>query len=161
MVVGSDGPSKVEDAALQSLVGEWAGSASAYLAPGMPPESSGARQQVRRIGDFWVAEHATSEAFGEPFEHMYLIGLDGEGGLTGTLVTGTDREAWPLTGSYEKRTGEFELLHQLRTAQGVVVDARTVISVDQRKGEKLLQVFQLFEGGFGALYLEMETTRRR
>ncbi len=160
MVVG-DGPSKVQTKALTALAGNWAGSAKAYLAPGMPPESSGAKQQATRLGDYWLVEHASAQLFGDTLEHLYLIGFDDQDGLTGTLVTGTDREAWPLTGTYDTRTDTFELQHQLRTAAGAVVDARTTISVNARKGEKTLQVFQMLGEGYEALYVEMTTKKRR
>ncbi len=108
MVVG-DGPSKVQTKALTALAGNWAGSAKAYLAPGMPPESSGAKQQATRLGDYWLVEHASAQLFGDTLEHLYLIGFDDQDGLTGTLVTGTDREAWPLTGTYaDKINGWYE-----------------------------------------------------
>ena len=160
-MVAPDGPSKAQTSALQALVGDWNGSAHAYLAPGMPPESSGAKQQTKRIGDYWLVEHASAEVFGETLEHLYLIGFDDAGGLTGTLVTGGDRESWSLVGSYDTRTGTFEFQHQLRTAADVVVDARTTIRVDPRKGKKTTQVFQTIGEGFEALYVELTTTKRR
>ncbi|MDF1799144.1 MAG: DUF1579 family protein [Planctomycetota bacterium] len=160
-VANTGGAAAPEYEAMQALEGEWAGSSKVYIAPGMPPESSGGKISSKMIGDFWLAEHATGQVFGKPFERFFVIGLDANsGGVTGSLVSSGDKASRPLQGSYDSRTSTWTLNHEMLDAGGSVIQARTTIQVDRRKGTKSLRTFHLLEEGFNTVVLDMQTSLR-
>ena len=160
-VANTTGGASPEYAAMQTLEGEWAGSSKVYIAPGMPPESSGGKISSKMVGDYWLAEHASGQIFGKPFEKFYLVGLDGNaGGVTGSLISSGDKVARPLTGFFDSRANTWTLNHEMLDASGGVIQAKTTIQVDQRKGTKSLRTYHVMEEGFNTVVLDMQTTLR-
>lgn len=147
--------------ALAALVGEWSGDSVVYLSPGLPPTLDTATQSSQKLGNYWVSSLLEMTYLGEPYSEMLVLTVDGTTKLaSGTIYASNDAIPRPVTGTYNTRSGVWELFHETLNAAGMVVAAKTSISVNRRQRSLALERVHLLENGFEALALEVHSSLR-
>ena len=147
--------------ALDDFVGEWNGSAVVYISPGLPPSTAKASQTDQKVGQFWVTSRLDTIYMGKPYSEVLMLGWDGKTDqATGSIFSSTDPTPRPVTGHFNERGGTWMLFHETLNSAGMVVNAKTKITIDPRFGKRTVQRYHVLDDNFESLALEVKSTRR-
>jgi len=147
--------------ALDAFVGDWIGSSTVYIAPGIPPTTAHAAESGEKVGQFWATLRLETLYMDKPYSEVLMLGFDGSANqATGTIFSSSDPVPRSVTGKFDTRTGTWVLLHDTLNSAGIVVSAKTKLHVNERTGKRTLERFHIIGDSFESLALAVQSTRR-
>jgi hypothetical protein len=136
-------------------VGEWEGTLTSYMIPGMKPEPVAAHETVTAIGEFWTLSQFHCQFMGQPYHGSGHYGYDPEKKkYIGTWVDSMSSQFALMEGEVDPKTNTLVMHWQARDMTGKVVPHRSESTMG---GDARTMTFYSGEGaGTKSMTIEMK-----